>query len=226
MKEARQDVEAALRLEKVKQKESHERGRKNAHRFQIGDYAWLSSKDINLKVRTRKLADLQLGPFKVLDRVGDLDYKLELPPTLSRVHPVFHIDKLTPWKGNDVNGLIPPPPGPIEVEEGEEYEVQEVLDSAWVEKGRGRNKKKVLQYLVAWKGYNADTWEPEENMANAQELVEEFHKRHPNAPRWISASIFASFNWKPLDNFTEGPSTELSWEYGRQLPRIIEDDES
>ena len=50
MKEVRQDVEAALRLEKVKQKESHKLGKKNTHQFQVGDYAWLSSKDINLVV--------------------------------------------------------------------------------------------------------------------------------------------------------------------------------
>jgi hypothetical protein len=33
------------------------------------------------------------GPFKVLQRVGSVAYKLDLLPSLS-VHPVFHVSKL------------------------------------------------------------------------------------------------------------------------------------
>nr|GEV68752.1 putative reverse transcriptase domain-containing protein [Tanacetum cinerariifolium] len=35
-----------------------------------------------------------VGPFKVLERVGDIAYKLDLPEELSRVHNTFHVSNL------------------------------------------------------------------------------------------------------------------------------------
>ena len=35
-----------------------------------------------------------IGPFKILERVGTDAYLLELPPSLSGVHEVFHISML------------------------------------------------------------------------------------------------------------------------------------
>ena len=32
-----------------------------------------------------------MGPFEVLDRVGTLAYKVALPPSLSKIHNVFHV---------------------------------------------------------------------------------------------------------------------------------------
>ena len=38
-----------------------------------------------------KLAPWFVGPYKIVSRIGKLAYKLELPPNLARVHPVFHV---------------------------------------------------------------------------------------------------------------------------------------
>nr|GFA04965.1 putative reverse transcriptase domain-containing protein [Tanacetum cinerariifolium] len=35
-----------------------------------------------------------VGPFKILERVGDVTYKLDLPKELSRVHNTFHVSNL------------------------------------------------------------------------------------------------------------------------------------
>ncbi|GJY84760.1 hypothetical protein Tco_0498786 [Tanacetum coccineum] len=35
-----------------------------------------------------------VGPFKVLEKVGEVAYKLELPEELSRVHNTFHVSNL------------------------------------------------------------------------------------------------------------------------------------
>ena len=57
MREARQDAGAALHLGKQKQKEQYERGKKKAHQFKVGGYAWLSAEDINLQLSSEKLGD-------------------------------------------------------------------------------------------------------------------------------------------------------------------------
>ncbi|XP_015054858.1 uncharacterized protein LOC107001245 [Solanum pennellii] len=41
-----------------------------------------------------KLSTRFIGPFEILSRVGEVAYKLALPPSLSAVHPVFHISML------------------------------------------------------------------------------------------------------------------------------------
>ena len=70
---------------------------------------------------------------------------------------------------------LPPPLPPELVEEEEEYEVEEILDS--------RRHRRKLQFLVKWKGYIDATWQPEADVKNAQELVDEFYSKHPNAPK-------------------------------------------
>jgi hypothetical protein len=41
-----------------------------------------------------KLAPRYVGPFKIVDRRGEVAYQLELPPQLSDVHDVFHVSQL------------------------------------------------------------------------------------------------------------------------------------
>ena len=41
-----------------------------------------------------KLAPRYIGPFKILERRGEVAYQLELPESLSGVHDVFHVSQL------------------------------------------------------------------------------------------------------------------------------------
>jgi hypothetical protein len=41
-----------------------------------------------------KLAPCYIGPYKILERYGEMSYKLELPPKLSEFHDVFHVSQL------------------------------------------------------------------------------------------------------------------------------------
>jgi hypothetical protein len=41
-----------------------------------------------------KLAPRYMGPFLILARLGNVAFRLELPPTLAGVHNVFHVSQL------------------------------------------------------------------------------------------------------------------------------------
>jgi transposase InsO family protein len=81
------EAEAALQLSKERMKEQFERNKRLAHVFNIGDMVWLTAKDIKIHQKTPKLGPRQLGPYKVLEWIGDLDYRLELPLYLN-LNPV------------------------------------------------------------------------------------------------------------------------------------------
>ena len=47
-----------------------------------------------------KLSPRYVGPFKILERVGDKAYRVTLPPSLSSVHNVFHVSMLRKYISN------------------------------------------------------------------------------------------------------------------------------
>ncbi|GJU80552.1 putative reverse transcriptase domain-containing protein [Tanacetum coccineum] len=62
--------------------------------FQVGDKVMLKVSPWKGVVRFGKRGKLNpryVGPFKVIERVGEVAYKLELPEELSRVHNTFHV---------------------------------------------------------------------------------------------------------------------------------------
>ena len=101
---------------------------KNPYRFKIGDKVWLQAKNVNLHQKSKKLGPKQLGPFAVTEVLSQVDYRLQLPPAL-KIHNIFHVDRLMPYKVNDVNGIPDIPSGPIEVDGEEEYEIDYIQDA-------------------------------------------------------------------------------------------------
>nr|GFA40325.1 hypothetical protein [Tanacetum cinerariifolium] len=54
-----------------------------------------------------KLSPRFIGPFKILDRVGEVSYRLTLPPQLSHVHNVFHVSLLRGYKYHPLHVASP-----------------------------------------------------------------------------------------------------------------------
>lgn len=145
---------------------------------------------LSLSSPSHKLAPQQLGPYEIVECTSDLTYKLALPLAM-RQHPVFHVDRLSPWEGNEIHGQAPPPPDPVKVDNNLEYEVEQILDSH-----KYRNQ---LQYLVKWQGYDHghNSWEPAANLTHCSELLRTFHANHPVAPHRLAAFILAAMPWSP-----------------------------
>jgi len=167
MDEALQCAKQLLRAAQQRQKAYADRRTRDVH-LEVGQQVLLSSKHIRLKVNgTPKLLPRWIGPFPIKERIGDQAYRLELPASLSRIHDVFHVCLLAPYRSD---GRVQPPPLPINIdEEGEWFEVEAVLDRRARRIGRSRTPK--VEYLIKWKGYGTEhnTWEPERNL-NAQAL--------------------------------------------------------
>jgi hypothetical protein len=117
--------------------------------MKVGDLVWLEGKNLHVK-GTRKLLPKRYGPFQITERIGVIAYRLRLPESM-KIHDVFHIDLLLPYKETEAYGPAYTRP-PLDLIEGEEeYEIESIRDTRL--KGRGRRR----QYLVHWKGYpNSD----------------------------------------------------------------------
>ncbi|WMV32722.1 hypothetical protein MTR67_026107 [Solanum verrucosum] len=50
--------------------------------------------------KKKMLSPRYIGPYKIIRRVGQVAYELELPQELSAVHPVFHVSMLRKCVGD------------------------------------------------------------------------------------------------------------------------------
>ncbi len=136
----------------------------------------------------RKLRPRWVGPFKVLlvheHRGAPVAVQLELPAAWTRIHNVFHVSLIKPYRAHpSQQPRIDPGPPPVQVLDGEPlYKVESIMDHRMVTRrvkktARGRKKHtKVIEYRVRWQGYGAeeDTWEPRENLLSCSELIKEY----------------------------------------------------
>ncbi|CAN6711427.1 unnamed protein product [Malus baccata var. baccata] len=108
-------------------------------RYNVGDWVFLKLspwKSVVQFGKKGKLSPRYIGPYMNTERVGEVAYRLELPPKLSKVHDVFHVSMLRHYVLESSHVI---PPQPLEINLDLTYDKEPVTILDWKDK-KLRNK--------------------------------------------------------------------------------------
>ena len=94
------------------QQKSYADRRRRPLEFLVGDHVFLKispTKGVMRFGRHGKLSPRYIGPYQITKMVGEVAYRLALPPELSAVHDVFHVSMLRNCLA-DMSQVIPVQP--------------------------------------------------------------------------------------------------------------------
>ena len=156
---AREHMKAA----RDRQKSYADKRRKNLE-FQAGDFVMLKVSPWKGVIRfgkRGKLSPRYIGPFRILQRIGPVAYKLELPEELSGIHNVFHVSNL---RKSHVDDTMIVPLKDVQVDEKLRY--QEEPEMVLERKVKRLRNKDIGMVKVQWRHHRGTdvTWESEEDM--------------------------------------------------------------
>ena len=119
--------------------------------------------------KDNKLSPKYYGPYKVLQKIGTMAYKLDLPSS-SRVHTVFHVSCLKKVIGDKipVQTILPELD-----EEGKIILEPEAITDTRIHQIRNRS---ISEYLIKWRKLPTEdsTWEDESFIHKHPELLKHY----------------------------------------------------
>jgi hypothetical protein len=107
-----QDIRERLLQAQVLMKKAHDEKHRQVE-FTVGDWVWLRLNNrAAVSVRDNaqsKLSPKFYGPYEVIEKIGAVTYKLQLPPR-ARIHNAFHVAFLKKFDGAPPTSVLPLPP--------------------------------------------------------------------------------------------------------------------
>jgi hypothetical protein len=126
--------------------------------FKVGNHVYLRvspMKGVKRFGMKGKLAPRYIGPFPILEKCGTVAYKLDLPPSLARVHNIFHVSQLKKCLKAPVDVVLPEVT-PLEADLSYPEHPIKVLD----QKHRVTRRKTIKFIKIQWSNHSVDeaTW--------------------------------------------------------------------
>ncbi|KAK6139106.1 hypothetical protein DH2020_027151 [Rehmannia glutinosa] len=135
--------------------------------FEVGDEVFLRLSPrkglINPK-KGGKLSPRYVGPYKILQRIGKLAYRLVLPAPYAGMHDVFHVSRLKKYQPDPEHIITRDTPPLMENLTYTERPIR-IID----QQIRQLHKREIPMVKVVWQNHNRDEnamWEMEEDMRN------------------------------------------------------------
>ena len=146
-----------------------------------GDKVWLEARNLKRLIINPKFTPKREGPFTIMKVLSPIVYQLCLPKTW-KIHPVFHVSLLSPYRENEVHDRNFPAPPPDLINGKEEYEIKKII--------RHRGNPSSCSFLIQWKGYSAeeDLWVSERDLKHAKSALTSYKKLHPSIFHPLSPS--------------------------------------
>ncbi|WVZ52877.1 hypothetical protein U9M48_003883 [Paspalum notatum var. saurae] len=166
IKDAEQQIKMVrenLRVAQSRQK-SYADVRRRDLTFKVDDFVYLKVSPMrgirrfNMK---GKLVPRYIGPFKIVERKGEVAYKLELPSNLSGIHDVFHVSQIKKCL------RVPEEQAPLEgLDVQEDLTYTEHLVKILETSEKVTRNRRVKMCRVQWKHHTEDeaTWKREEEL--------------------------------------------------------------
>lgn len=158
-------------LAAAKEAQRYYANRNRQHReFKVGDLVMLKVEGVGANARAElpeKWRPKFMGPLRVLAKIGEVSYKIELPPSMSRAHNVFHVSRLKEVKGDVEKGTMDVI---IDADGTVEQEIECILDH--------KGSKKHRKYHVKFIGETEQeaVWMTRAQLENAKQLVAEYER--------------------------------------------------
>ncbi|KAJ9541044.1 hypothetical protein OSB04_027550 [Centaurea solstitialis] len=154
--------------QKMKEAQSRQKSYADKHRkhleFQRGDHVFLKVSPLRGVHRfgiKGKLSPRYIGPFEILERVGEVAYRLGLPPQLSHIHNVFHVSSLRGYQYHPLHVIE----YPLDKIENDLSYVEE--PEAIIGREERQMRRRVIPFVkMLWRNHSEReaTWETEESM--------------------------------------------------------------
>lgn len=154
--------------------------------LKVGDFALLKlHKGYNIPSAAllgRKIGQQYAGPFKILEKIGQLAYRLKLPSHW-QIHPVVTVAQLEPCPDPASDPFERPRPSrnePVYVDgdtdKVKSYEVDRIITHR-------PTQRRGIEYLIRWKGYGPeeDVWRNTQELGDAPDLLKDYERAHPEA---------------------------------------------